>query len=85
MQVGVRELKNNLSRYLARVTAGDEVVVTDRGRPIARISPLTAKSTLDRLVAEGVITPAPEAKRRAPRSRIQARRPVSDLVADQRR
>jgi prevent-host-death family protein len=38
-RVGVAELKAKLSEYLARVRAGEEVVVTDRGRPIARIAP----------------------------------------------
>ncbi len=40
--VGVAELKAKLSEYLARVRAGEEVVVTDRGRPIARIGPAHA-------------------------------------------
>lgn len=39
--MGVAELKAKLSEYLAQVRAGEEVVVTDRGRPIARIGPAT--------------------------------------------
>lgn len=37
---GVTELKAQLSRYLARVKAGEEVLVTERGRPIARLAPV---------------------------------------------
>ena len=37
----VAELKASLSRYLARVKAGEEVLVTERGKPIAKIVPLT--------------------------------------------
>ncbi|MFL6183937.1 MAG: type II toxin-antitoxin system Phd/YefM family antitoxin [Actinomycetes bacterium] len=37
MEVGVRELRNHLSRYLHRMRYSDEVVVTDRGRAIARV------------------------------------------------
>lgn len=37
--VGVAQLKARLSEYLARVRAGDEIVVTDHGRPVARIVP----------------------------------------------
>lgn len=85
MEVGVRELKNNLSRYLARVSAGDELVVTDRGRAIAKISPIGGTRTLQRLVAEGVVTPARAEKRPAPASRLPADEPVSPLVAEQRR
>jgi prevent-host-death family protein len=36
----VSELKALLSKYLSKVKAGEEVVVTDRGRPIARIVPI---------------------------------------------
>ena len=37
--VGIRELKNRLSEYLQRVSGGERVIVTDRGRPVAVISP----------------------------------------------
>jgi len=36
----VSELKALLSKYLSKVKAGEEVVVTDRGRPIAKIVPI---------------------------------------------
>jgi prevent-host-death family protein len=84
MEVGVRELRNNLSRYLDRVRGGEEVVVTDRGQAIARVLPLGTERVLDRLVAEGVVTPARRAKSRAGKP-IKSRGTVSDLVADQRR
>jgi prevent-host-death family protein len=38
--VGVRELKNHLSRHLKRVRSGVRLVVTDRGRSIATINPI---------------------------------------------
>jgi prevent-host-death family protein len=34
-QVGIRELKNRLTHYLGEVKNGENVVVTDRGRPVA--------------------------------------------------
>jgi len=37
ISVGIRDLKNNLSHYLRRVQAGELVVVTDRGRPVAEL------------------------------------------------
>jgi len=37
----VSKLKATLSKYLSRVKAGEEVIVTERGKPIARITPLT--------------------------------------------
>ena len=36
----VSEIKASLSEYLARVKGGEEVIVTDRGRPVAKIVPL---------------------------------------------
>jgi prevent-host-death family protein len=39
MQVDIAELKARLCEYLARVQAGAEVIVADRGRPVARIVP----------------------------------------------
>ena len=84
MEVGVKELRNHLSRYLQRVRDGDEVVVTDRGRAIARVVPVGAERVLDRLIAEGVVTPARQPKRRTARP-IRAKGTVSDLVAEQRR
>jgi prevent-host-death family protein len=83
-EVGVRELRNNLSRYLAQVRGGDEVVVTDHGRAVARILPIGGQRVLDRLIAEGRVTPAKRTKRTKPRP-IKTRGTVSDLVAEQRR
>jgi len=84
MDVGVRELRNNLSRYLERVRDGEEVIVTERGRAIARVLPIGEERALDRLIAAGLVTPARRQKRPAGRP-ISARGTVSDLVADQRR
>jgi prevent-host-death family protein len=84
MEVGVRELRDHLSRYLNRVREGDEVVITDRGRAIARVVPVGSERVLDRLIAEGIVTPARRPKRRAGKP-IKAKGTVSDLVAEQRR
>ena len=39
--IGVRELRQNASRYLAEVAGGESIEITDRGRPIARLVPVT--------------------------------------------
>jgi prevent-host-death family protein len=57
-RIGVRELRQNASRYLARVTAsGDPIEITEHGRPIARLVPITDDPWADMIVA-GEITPA---------------------------
>jgi prevent-host-death family protein len=86
VEVGVRDLKNNLSRYLDRVQEGEEVIVTDRGKPVARLSSLDhSTDRLAELIAAGVVRPARRAVRRPPARRIKPKGSVSDLVADQRR
>jgi prevent-host-death family protein len=88
VKVGVRELRNNLSRYLDRVQAGDEVVVTDHGREIARVVPIgngeRKPSALDRLVAEGLVASPMKAKRALPTRGIPVSDAVSPLVSEQR-
>jgi prevent-host-death family protein len=88
VRVGVRELRNNLSRYLDRVHAGDEIVVTDHGREIARVVPIAngerQPSPLDRLVAEGLVAPPMKVRRPLPFRGIPASEAVSPLVSEQR-
>jgi prevent-host-death family protein len=51
--VGVRELRQNLSRYLDQVKQGESFVVTERGREVARLTPSgPPDSAIARLVAE---------------------------------
>jgi prevent-host-death family protein len=81
----VRDLKNNLSRYLDRVADGDEVIVTLHGRPVARLSQIDRDTDrLAELVAAGLARPPVTAERRLP-APVKAAGTVSDLVADQRR
>ena len=58
--VSVRELRQNLSRYLRRVAAGERLVVTERRRPVAVLGPLPeADDILEYLIATGeASTPA---------------------------
>jgi len=58
MEVGVRELKAKLSAYLKRAAAGESITVTERGRPIAMLSPVLHEVDLSAAVEEGWVTPA---------------------------
>jgi prevent-host-death family protein len=55
--IGVRELRQEASRWLAKVRAGETVVVTDRGRPIAKLVPFAESQGYDALVRSGGISP----------------------------
>lgn len=58
-RVGVKELRQNASRYLALVKAGETVEVTERGELVALLSPPgDSRSARDRLVAAGRLIPA---------------------------
>jgi len=51
-KIGVRELRQNASRYLRRVATGETLEVTDRGRAVARLVPIESGSARDRLIEE---------------------------------
>ena len=56
--IGIADLKSRLSEYLAQVRSGEEIVVTDRGVPVARIVAVdTGHADIDQLVREGLATP----------------------------
>lgn len=62
VEVGVRELKARLSEHLRRAQAGERLIVTDRGRPIATLGPADDQpkpahpAWLLQLAAEGRVT-----------------------------
>ena len=87
MDVAVSDLRAHLSEWLARAREGEEVLVTERGVPIARLLGVTTTATLERLTAEGVIA-RPERAQRTPasgRRRPRPGHPVSVVVSQQRR
>jgi prevent-host-death family protein len=43
----VRDLRNHYSQLLAWVSAGEEITITQRGKPVARLMPAPAPSTMD--------------------------------------
>lgn len=82
-EVGVRELHDRLSEYLERVEAGGEVVVTRRGRRIARLSGLDPERPLEELERRGLVR-MPEGPRSRRAARVEVSGSVSDLVSEQR-
>jgi prevent-host-death family protein len=67
-RVGIRQLRQNLSRYVARTARGESFDVTDRGRPVGRlVPPATGEAWLDALIAEGRVRPAERRSHEFPR------------------
>lgn len=60
VRIGVRELKQHASKWLRRVEAGETLEVASRGRPIALLAPIPKGDEIDRLKADGLLTPARE-------------------------
>lgn len=57
--IGVRELRQNASKYLHRVAAGESITVTERGKPVAVMNPVPSDmGVYDQLVARGELIPA---------------------------
>jgi prevent-host-death family protein len=91
VEVGVRELKNRLTTYLKLARADRDVIVTERGKPVAVIQGVGAstsrsvESRIAALAARGELT-APE-HRLAPRVRrvTVAGRPLSEAIIAERR
>jgi prevent-host-death family protein len=79
--VGVRELRDNLSEYLRRVREGELLVITDRGRPIGELGPAAGGRIAERaraLVRRGVATWSGG----KPRGLASPPRPKAGLVSD---
>lgn len=83
-EVGIRELRDNLSRFLDDVQAGRELIVTDRGRPVARIVGSPGESWLDELVAAGIVTLPERELDLSSFGRVNATGDLMEFVFDQR-
>jgi prevent-host-death family protein len=62
-KVGITEAKNNLSALIDGLKSGSPVLILDRGRPVARLEPVSSGGETDderlaRLIREGIVRPA---------------------------
>lgn len=85
MDVGIRELRTSLSRYVQRVKDGEEITVTEHGKPVARLVPLEGERKIDRLIREGVVIPARRRTGRRPKPIDVPGLSLSEIVIEQRR
>jgi prevent-host-death family protein len=81
--VGVRELKQHLSKYLDRAERGELLRVTDRGRPKALLGPLPGRARVEQGTAEGWIT-AGSGGGLGPVRRVKSTSRVLDAIAEDR-
>jgi len=89
--VGSRELKNRLGRYLGFVGRGETIIVTDRGKPVARLVPpepepettYSVEDLLKRLEAEGHLRRGTRPFRRFKPIRVKGK-PMSQMISEDR-
>ena len=86
MEVAISTLRAGLSGWIERARAGEEIVITDRGIPVARLLAVDTAPLLDQLTQRGVLS-KPSGDRPAARTvaRVRSAGPVSGLVGEQRR
>ncbi|MEE8162665.1 MAG: type II toxin-antitoxin system prevent-host-death family antitoxin [Anaerolineae bacterium] len=87
MTVGIRELKARLSNYMQQVKAGATLVITERGKPVGRIVPLSpaVEAWVQELVQAGLIAwSGHKLVPMAPVARTRGRRTVADLLLEDR-
>jgi len=84
VEVGVRELHDRLSAFLEKVEQGEEIVVTRRGKPVARLSKVDSLRPLEEFERRGLVR-WPKRPKGIPKPLPGAKGSVSDLVSEQRR
>ena len=89
--VGIRALRDGLTRYLGRVRRGARVVITDRGEPVALLIPYRSRGDtaleerLAALYASGHVIPAQRRFLKNPPLVRGGGRPMSELLSEDRR
>ena len=58
VNVGIRELRENLRAVIDRAKGGEEIIITERGRPVAKLARVLAEDPLERGILEGRVRPA---------------------------
>jgi len=87
MTVGIRELKARLSNYIQQVKAGATLIITERGKPVGRIMPLSpsVETRVQELVQAGLIAwSGHKLVPMMPVARTRGRRTVADLLLEDR-
>ncbi|MFQ6016184.1 MAG: type II toxin-antitoxin system Phd/YefM family antitoxin [Anaerolineae bacterium] len=87
MTVGIRELKARLSAYVQQVKAGATLVITERGKPVGRIVPLSpsVETRVQELVQAGLMAwSGHKLVPMTPVARTRGRRTVADLLLEDR-
>jgi prevent-host-death family protein len=83
-KIGIRELRQNASVWIAKAKAGATIQITDRGRPVARLVPITPEQSRDQLIADGTLIPATAPRATLSTADLIKRRSLSSVLDEQR-
>ena len=91
ISAGIKDVKNNLSRFLTRVKEGEEILITDRGKPVARIikekqGSKSVREALGDLAFKGMIVLPTRGILKKSFSPLKTKgKPASEMVIEDRR
>ncbi len=87
MEVAISKLRAELADWIDRVRAGEEVVITDRGTPVARLIGVDTAARVEQLTRDGVLSRPRRTERPVARTEdlVPVRAPVSDYVRNEYR
>ncbi|MFN3479914.1 MAG: type II toxin-antitoxin system Phd/YefM family antitoxin [Thermodesulfovibrionales bacterium] len=84
---GIREIKGNLSKYIHMVKEGEEVIITERGTPVAVIKALSEEKNMDKRLlkaAERNLIELPKRSGLKPHRRLKTAGRLSEIVLEER-
>lgn len=91
ISAGIKDLKNNLSRYISCVKRGEDILITERGKTVARIiredsEDAYIRQALSPLIVKGVLTlPSRKLDREIPAPIEAPGKPISEMAIEDRR
>jgi prevent-host-death family protein len=80
MRVGIRELRQRLKHYVETARGGEDVIITDHGRAVARLVALHEERPVDRLIQAGLAIPPRRPKGDVDWAAVTSVGSVSDLI-----
>lgn len=86
-EAGIRELKRRLSAYMRRVKAGETIVITEYGKPVARLVPIRESliEEVETLVQSGIVAwSGQQLAKRAPIASVRGGKGVAELLLEDR-
>lgn len=84
-KIGIRELRQRASEWVAKAKAGKVILITDRGQPVARLMPLTRnENARNKLIDDGQLIPATASRAHLSSDDLVSRPPLTPILDELR-